>query len=445
VVTFDDVLPTLVRICEESPGFEGVERAAVVRDLKGRVRLVVQFAPEVAASENLAVREHLATALSKAIPKWFEGPIVERATPRLARLAQHVLKTAEPWSPGWTDSLGGVHQVTSDKWRRIERHLSKLDWTSSEQLVAPWKLFRGQPAIVTFYSFKGGVGRTTLLAATAWQLARQGKRVVVVDLDVEAPGLASLLGAQVQRGVLDFLVDHAATGSGDLADLLAPARQLGEQASLVDVIGAGRLDKAYFEKLARLDFVGSLVDQEEARPVRESLRSLLKQLRARDPRPDYVLLDSRAGLHDVAGLSLHDLAHVDVVVARDSEQSLAGLEHVVEALGRRRASDELRCVLVQSMVPPDASSSSYKETVQRFRQRVYEMFQRSVYARQQEDDPDMNADDAAHYPQICLFQNRLLDFTALRDREAELFAPDFQRIVGRIEELCTPEGPPENE
>lgn len=37
---------------------------------------------------------------------------------------------------------------------------------------------------------------------------------------------------------------------------------------------------------------------------------------------NYILLDSRAGLHDLAGLSLHNLAHVDVLVGRDSDQSI---------------------------------------------------------------------------------------------------------------------------
>ncbi len=41
------------------------------------------------------------------------------------------------------------------------------------------------PAIVSFFSFKGGVGRTTTIAATALTLARNGHRVAIVDLDLE--------------------------------------------------------------------------------------------------------------------------------------------------------------------------------------------------------------------------------------------------------------------
>ena len=43
--------------------------------------------------------------------------------------------------------------------------------------------------IVTFYSFKGGVGRTLALVNIGIELAQTGKRVLLVDFDLEAPGL----------------------------------------------------------------------------------------------------------------------------------------------------------------------------------------------------------------------------------------------------------------
>src|SRR5882724_3937262 len=43
--------------------------------------------------------------------------------------------------------------------------------------------------IITFYSYKGGVGRTFALANIAVLLARRGKRVLLMDWDLEAPGL----------------------------------------------------------------------------------------------------------------------------------------------------------------------------------------------------------------------------------------------------------------
>ncbi len=43
--------------------------------------------------------------------------------------------------------------------------------------------------VVTFYSYKGGVGRSMALANVAALLAREGKRILVVDWDLEAPGI----------------------------------------------------------------------------------------------------------------------------------------------------------------------------------------------------------------------------------------------------------------
>ena len=43
--------------------------------------------------------------------------------------------------------------------------------------------------IITFYSYKGGTGRTMALANVGWILASSGKRVLLVDWDLEAPGL----------------------------------------------------------------------------------------------------------------------------------------------------------------------------------------------------------------------------------------------------------------
>jgi MinD-like ATPase involved in chromosome partitioning or flagellar assembly len=62
--------------------------------------------------------------------------------------------------------------------------------------------------VVTFYSYKGGVGRSFALANVAVILAQWGARVLAVDWDTEAPGLVHYFaGSQPPRGVLDFLDD----------------------------------------------------------------------------------------------------------------------------------------------------------------------------------------------------------------------------------------------
>ena len=70
---------------------------------------------------------------------------------------------------------------------------------------------RGAGQIVTFYSFKGGTGRTMALANVAWILAANGKRVLVADWDLESPGLHKFfqpfMEPEVSRqpGIVDFI------------------------------------------------------------------------------------------------------------------------------------------------------------------------------------------------------------------------------------------------
>src|ERR1700679_3590674 len=65
--------------------------------------------------------------------------------------------------------------------------------------------------IVTFYSFKGGTGRTMALANVAWILAANGERVLIADWDLESPGLHRFfqpfmdLGVAQLPGVVDFI------------------------------------------------------------------------------------------------------------------------------------------------------------------------------------------------------------------------------------------------
>jgi cellulose biosynthesis protein BcsQ len=48
---------------------------------------------------------------------------------------------------------------------------------------------RTKSVFITFYSFKGGVGRTMSLLNVACILAGRGRRVLMIDFDLEAPGL----------------------------------------------------------------------------------------------------------------------------------------------------------------------------------------------------------------------------------------------------------------
>ena len=69
----------------------------------------------------------------------------------------------------------------------------------------------------TLFSVKGGVGRSTTAVVLAWHLARRGERVLVLDLDLESPGVSSAMlraDARPEFGVTDWFVENL-VGQGD--------------------------------------------------------------------------------------------------------------------------------------------------------------------------------------------------------------------------------------
>lgn len=440
MVTFDHVLERLVAACERWEHASSVSRWCAVRDLRGRIRVVIE--PKAAPPGD--ARSQLEASLTSALGNYFAPPVIATtdSAPDRRRLARAVLDRAEPWSDAWVyDSTGGMVPALG-VWLRFERRLSKIEWLEGGAPRPPWPLTASTP-IVTFYSFKGGVGRTTALVACAWQLAQRGKRVAVVDLDLEAPGLGSTLGADTPRGVIDFAVDQMATGRADLEGMPSPARELGADADQILVFPAGRLGRSYLDKLARLDFAASTAWQGGGRsesPTGEALRELILAIGRSKPRPDYIFLDSRAGLHDLAGLSLHGLAHVDVLLSKAGNPGYRGLDLAVEVLTSRRGAD-LSCVVVHAMAPLRGTPEARREA-EEFRVQSYEIFRRHLYGRddyEPEVVPGIESTEDPHSPWILHFDYALQRFETIADRREVLFGEDFISLRARIEELCEPE------
>lgn len=85
--------------------------------------------------------------------------------------------------------------------RLLDRQVIGQDWLRTRRFDE-----HGHPPRVVFYGLKGGVGRSTALAMLAYRLARDGKRVLLIDFDLESPGLSGLLLPQ-ERVATYGLVD----------------------------------------------------------------------------------------------------------------------------------------------------------------------------------------------------------------------------------------------
>jgi MinD-like ATPase involved in chromosome partitioning or flagellar assembly len=186
-------------------------------------------------------------------------------------------------------------------------------------------------AVVTFYSYKGGVGRSMALANVAVLLASRGLRVLMVDWDLEAPGIEnyfSYFNTDVERpGLLSMLMD-AVHGPVDYVKYVSPIQ--GAMYSL-SLIASGRsIDNDYSAKLERFDW-----DDFFSRGGGEFLESLRERWLADF---DVVLIDSRTGLSDSGGICTIQLPDIIVGMFTANHQSLYGVRDILRLAQRARHS-----------------------------------------------------------------------------------------------------------
>src|SRR5262249_11662672 len=169
--------------------------------------------------------------------------------------------------------------------------------------------------IITFYSYKGGTGRSMALANVAWVLASNGKRVLALDWDLEAPGLHRYFSPFLpdrdlskSEGLIDFVVDFAveamtpAAPQADkdphwyepLADILRYAVPLDykfPRGGSLDFVPAGKQGPAYASRVNSFDWQ-AFYDRLGGGVFLEAVRRKMRQ------EYDYVLIDSRTGVSD---------------------------------------------------------------------------------------------------------------------------------------------------
>ncbi|MFJ8847795.1 FxSxx-COOH system tetratricopeptide repeat protein [Streptomyces cyaneofuscatus] len=207
--------------------------------------------------------------------------------------------------------------------------------------------------IVTFYSYKGGTGRTMALANTAWILAANGKRVLAVDWDLEAPGLhrffhpfldPATLGATT--GVIDLITEYAWAATSpaqraedwhrDYARIQPHAVSLTPEAlgwefpqgGTLDFVSAGRQNREYSATVSTFDW-DNFYDRLGGGHFFDALREDMKT------NYDYVLIDSRTGLSDIADICTVHLPDVLVDCFTLSDQSIDGAASVARQIAER--------------------------------------------------------------------------------------------------------------
>lgn len=379
--------------------------------------------------------------------------IAEAVGPLYAQLA--------PWSPGATGavllasrlldpdaifSASGVVTLADSGVRLLDRLVTGREWLS----LPPEGETGDHPPRVVFYGVKGGVGRTTAASVVALELAREGRTVLVVDLDLESPGLSHALLREEDmpaRGLLDAYVD---LGVGPLdedgvRDMVqrSPVSDRPEVDGTIWVAPArGQIAGDFLGKLSRayVDGIGSTTGF-ASRTV-EILRRLEAQVQ-----PDVVLIDSRAGLHDIAAVALTRLnAEIGLIFAAASTQTWSDLEVLFAAWNQRGLATVFRERLqVVAALVPELGAEDYQR---RLRARAHEVFSRTLY---DEEDAaslerldafnfDRDDESAPHWPLPVRWNRAFFDWEAMgegHDHEA-FIQPCYGELVQRVR-ACLPE------
>ncbi|HEX6870697.1 MAG TPA: cytochrome C, partial [Micromonosporaceae bacterium] len=218
--------------------------------------------------------------------------------------------------------------------------------------------------IVTFYSYKGGTGRTMALANTAWILAANGRRVLVVDWDLESPGLHRFFAPFIDAGalssaggVIDLIREYewAASQADDPADLphdrYAAVHRFAftvdwphfPAGGTLDFLSAGRQNRDYAATISGLNW-DEFYERLAGGHFFDSLRADMKR------KYDYVLIDSRTGLSDVADICTLHLPDVLVDCFTLSEQGIDGAAMVAQNVRHRAGQHPIRILPVAMRV-----------------------------------------------------------------------------------------------
>jgi cellulose biosynthesis protein BcsQ len=242
--------------------------------------------------------------------------------------------------------------------------------------------------IVTFYSYKGGVGRSMAVANVADLLARSGLRVLMVDFDLEAPGLEHFFpvdAAQVRArpGLLDLLLAYkysmslaAGHETGAFRDLdrfigsIYPRRDGGGS---LDLLAAGQRESdeqlvRYGTELRRFDWIDFYFSWSG-----ELLFEWLR--RAFDDRFDIVLVDSRTGVTEVGGICAYQLADVVVVLCGSNLQNIEGTDAMVRHFLSPKVLEARRDRPIDVLVVPARVEQRDDEQRAAFERRFVERFE----------------------------------------------------------------------
>lgn len=400
-----------------------VEKVLIVWDLLGKCRLALWANTPV---DTYSLEQNLKAECQA----WWSGDIF--------RIMEADKVTQSLYGETWEQA-----HARNSKLAILDRHRSRTMWFESQD--APiWQAPDAGPPIIVFYSFKGGLGRSTILASFAIQRAKMGERVCVLDFDLDSPGVGNLLSADstgltASWGIVDFLLDID-KGDAPLSDYYHRCDRVAGEGE-ISVFPAGKVNESYADKLARVDMETD---------SKLGLEKLLGRVR-NELGPKWILVDARTGISDSAGLLLSGIAHLHVILGTTQNQSWQGLNRVITRCGEERierGQTQSDMLLVHAMVPADQGKKSHegdkkphesvKELHEIFKARSGREFDERFYVSPESDKDnlwsanDMESSQAPHVPVRVDYDSRLASFGDIEPVADILCQAPYSIIADRI-------------
>lgn len=243
-----------------------------------------------------------------------------------------------------------------------QKHLSNLLNPIEE------KTWKGFP-VITFYSYKGGVGRSTALASCAAYLSNHyNKKVVILDCDFEAPGFTNFFIENpshpvYKNGLVEYFIDSQdGLENIVLKDYYWEVSKYYSGKGSIYVFPAGNLDVStpvgkrfptnlvhYLNGLTRVDTF--------SKDVLVGQFNQLFELIKHDINPDVVLIDSRTGFNDIFGVSAFRLSDCVVGFFGNNEQTYPGLYFFLNLLKQENCPN---LILANSIIPAQGKRRWFK-------------------------------------------------------------------------------------
>ncbi|NED06641.1 tetratricopeptide repeat protein [Streptomyces sp. SID6648] len=184
--------------------------------------------------------------------------------------------------------------------------------------------------IVTFYSYKGGVGRSFLLSNVATLLTQWGYRVLCIDWDLEAPGLHYYFRPHMEEprsGLVEMVLNVRDQRPVDALEGITQVTF--PDGTTMDLIAAGETSRSYVDKVQGIDWDSLYSDADFGNILEEWRKVWINSY-------DVILVDSRTGISDSGGICTSQLPHVLAYAFTANQQNLDGVLDVVARAARAR-------------------------------------------------------------------------------------------------------------